>query len=245
MNKELIKEFNNVELLKEICKAYNYSASITDNQVVCIIDGGDENDYDTYKYNTVEEALIDWLDTLIESEMQYIEENANITWLQEIEYIKELRTNLLFDDNDTTLNDLLTYGDIPTNLYKNLSVFAKRQSILTNRYIRRAKALKRPGSYKAIENITLPVEFVLVDDKLEYVKIANKDFLKRLIFDLDSSEVDYLEQDVYSKKGLVDFMPLLPMDKVKKFEINVPVSIIVLPNNDIEIKRPVKYLELF
>lgn len=125
MNKNLIKEFNNTELLYEICQAYNYELKIINNQVLCIIEGGKEDDENNYTYNTIEDALIGWLDTLIESEINYIENNADITWEPEIEYIKELKTNLLFDKDSQALSKALTYGEIPSNLYKRLSVYRK------------------------------------------------------------------------------------------------------------------------
>lgn len=239
MNKNLIKEFNNVDLLKEICEAYDYTVEIIDGKVLCIIDGADKADEENFTYNSIEDALIDWLDTLIESEMCYIKEKVNISWICEIEYIKELKANLLFDESSTTLNESLTYGKIPSNLNKKLSVYIDKQSDLADEYI------KEYESDIKLKRATLPVEFVLVNNELEYVKIANKDFIKRLIFDADTSEIDFSEQDIYNREGLVDFMPLLPIDEVNKFEINIPVAIMVLHNNDIEIKTPIKYLELF
>lgn len=240
MNENLIKEFNNVDLLKEICEAYDYTVEIIDGKVLCIIDGADKADEENFTYNSIEDALIDWLDTLIESEMCYIKEKVNISWICEIEYIKELKANLLFDESSTTLNESLTYGKIPSNLNKKLSVYIDKQSDLADEYI------KEYESDIKLKRATLPVEFVLVNNELEYVKIANKDFIKRLIFDADTSEIDFSEQDVYTREGLVDFMPLLPIDEVNKFEINIPVAIMVLHNNnDIKIKTPIKYLELF
>ena len=243
MNKELIKKFNNEDLLKEICEAYNYSVKITNDKVICIIDGGDENDCDTYKYNTIEEALVDWLDTLLESEMEYVKDGVNISWEMEIEYIKEIRDKMFFNEASTSLDKALTYGKIPNNLYKRLSLFVEKQSDLVDRYIKQMNSFNKPNSFKLID-ISLPVEFILVDDKLEYIKIANTDFLKRLIFNSDTSEIEDLEQDTYSKKGLVKFMPLLPINKVTKFELNIPVAVSIKPNN-IEINTPVKYLYLF
>lgn len=239
MNKNLIKEFNNVDLLKEICEAYDYTVEIIDGKVLCIIDGADKTDEENFAYNSVEDALIDWLDTLIESEMCYIKEKVNTSWMSEIEYIKELKANLLFNESSTILNESLTYGKIPKNLNKKLSVYIDKQSNLVNEYIKEYESDIR------LKKATLPVEFLLINNKLDYIKIANKDFIKRLIFNADTSEIDFLEQDFYTKDGLIEFIPFLCIDEINKFEINVPVVVAVLPNNDIEIKTPVKYLELF
>lgn len=242
MNKKLIKEFNNTELLYEICQEYGYEPKIIDSQVSCIIEGGKEDDEDNYTYNTIEDALIGWLDTLIESEINYIENNADITWEPEIEYIKELKTNLLFDKDSQALSKALTYGEIPSNLYKRLSVYIESQTSLVNRTI---ENLKQIDSNIVALNLHLPVEFILVDNKVEYIKIANKEFLNRLIFKLDTSEIDSLEQDIYDKKGLIEFMPLLPIDKIKRFELNIPIALTISPNKKLQIQTPIRYMDLF
>lgn len=238
MKKQLIKEFNNEELLKEICESYDCELEIKDNKIICKTEDGE-----VFTYNNLEEALIDWLDTLTESEMCYIEAKSGITWLPEIDYIKEIKTKLLFNDK-TDLNQLLTYGQIPQSLYKQLSVFIDSQKRFVNDFIENRNINK---SNVKTKEILLPVEFVLFGNNIKYLKIANEEFLERLILHNDTSEIDFLEQSIYVKDECikkVTFTPLLPSNKVTKFEINIPVVIDISPNS-IKIKTPIKYVELF
>ena len=54
--------------------------------------------------------------------------NVDITWSQEIDYIKEIKTKLMFNKNSKALENALIYGDIPSNMYKKLSVFLDEQT---------------------------------------------------------------------------------------------------------------------
>lgn len=236
MNKQLIKNFNNEDLLKEICEAYDCELEITEDKIICRTE-----DNEIYKYNNIEEALVDWLDTLTESEMCYIEAKSDITWLPEINYITDIRTNLLFDNN-IDLSKFLTYGEIPKHLYKKLSVSIDKQEKCVDNYMK-----NKTQDSQALK-VSLPVEFVLSKNELRYIKIANEEFLKRLIIHNDTSEIGFLEQSIYVKNEYITksiFAPLLASNKSAKFEINVPIAISIDSNNNLKIKTPINYVELF
>ena len=74
-----------IELLKDI--GYWYGAQfIIGNKTYC-----KDEYYESYTYNTVDEALKDWLDTLIDSNKESINEGTELLWSkEEIELIKNL-----------------------------------------------------------------------------------------------------------------------------------------------------------
>lgn len=74
-----------IELLKDI--GYWYGAQfIIGNKTYC-----KDEYYESYTYNTVDEALKDWLDTLIDSNKESINEGTELLWSkEEINLIKNL-----------------------------------------------------------------------------------------------------------------------------------------------------------
>lgn len=74
-----------IELLKQI--GYWYGVQfIIGNKTYC-----KDEYYESYTYNTVDEALKDWLDTLIDSNKESINEGTELLWSkEEIELIKNL-----------------------------------------------------------------------------------------------------------------------------------------------------------
>ena len=241
MNKNLKSTQKNKLLLEEICEVYGYELLIKDNEIFCIIEGGDINDEETYRYTTFEEALIDWLPTLKESEENYIREDANITWINEINYIEDLKETTSTNSN-ISLDDYVTYGIVPNNLRARLLSFIKKQDELSDKMI---STMKLIDTKLISRKITLPVEFVLVDEILTYVKIVNESFLNRLILENDTSEIEPSEQYIYTKDGEVQMLPLIEMNRVKKFEVNIPICVALLDNGAIHIKTPLKYTDLF
>ena len=78
-------EERKIELLKDIGYWYNAQFTIGD-KVYC------EDEYNVpYIYNSVDEALKDWLDTLEESNINCLGDNCELLWCkEEIELIKNL-----------------------------------------------------------------------------------------------------------------------------------------------------------
>ena len=235
MKEKLTKKFNNHELLKDICKAYGYELEYKNELIVCTAD-----EEDNYEYKNIELALIDWLDTLIESELVYKTDNANITWKPEIEYIKELKSELLFDKNSNSLENALVYGEIPYIMRKQLSVFLDEQNKKVNNFIKISNDKRL--NVKAIK-ASLPVEFITKDENLAYITIAKKEFIERLVKG-DTSEVEYEEKTIYNKDGKIKDIPLIPLNSINKFELNIPVAITTI-NGNIRIQTPVNHLYLF
>lgn len=78
-------ENKKMELLKEICSWYNYNLTVEGNKII------DINNEDECNYETVEEGLRDWLETLEESNKCCINEKVEMLWSrEEIELIKQL-----------------------------------------------------------------------------------------------------------------------------------------------------------
>ena len=94
-----------------------------------------------------------------------------------------------------------------------------------------------------VAKASLPVEFIIKDENLAYITIAKKEFIERLIKG-DTSEVEYEEKSIYNKDGRIKDIPLLPINSINKFELNVPVAITMI-NKDIRIQTPLNYLYLF
>ena len=234
MEKKIVKKFDNKELLKDITNVYGYDIVYKGDSILLMSDEGLES---TYK--NIELALVDWLDTLIESEIEYRKDNVDTTWIEEINYIKDIKTRLLFDEDFKGLEEYLTYGEIPNNIRKELSVFLKERIERTDEFMKIAKKT----NIKTLK-ASLPVEFIIQDNEVKYIKIANKNYLERLIFEADTSEIEPFEKDIYTKDGLIENMPLLPMNEISKFELNVPVAL-TITNNTLRIHNPIKYLSLF
>jgi len=81
---------NKIKLMKEICDWYNYEMKEVDNKVI-VFDGG--NSY--FEYDSIDEALKDWLETLLGSNVDAKregKENANYClWNKEIiDFIESL-----------------------------------------------------------------------------------------------------------------------------------------------------------
>ena len=78
-------EERKIKLLKEI--GYWYGAQfIIGNKIYCA-----DKYYESYNYNTVNEALKDWLDTLIESNQELTNKGLELLWSkEEIDLIKNL-----------------------------------------------------------------------------------------------------------------------------------------------------------
>lgn len=235
MKEKTIKGFNNEELLKYICEAYDYDLKYNKDSVVCVADD------DEYIYKSLEEALVGWLDTLIESEMDYSMNNVDITWRPEIDYIKEIKTKLMFNKNSKALENSLAYGDIPNSMYEKLSVFLDEQTKRVDRFVQTKRDKK--SSIKAIK-ASLSVEFIVENNELKIVKIENKASLERLIFKGDTSEVEFYEKDIYDKNGILEDMFLIPINNVQKFELKIPVALTIV-NNCLRIQTPINYLYLF
>lgn len=230
-----MKNINKKEMLLYICNAYGYKVEYTGESVTCF------DDDSKYDYENIEYALIDWLDTLIESEIEFRKNNANVTWSSEIACIQKIKNNLLFNKESKALTKSLTYGKIPKYLNKQLSVFIDEQIKRVNKFV---KLSRNNQLDEKTYNVSLPIEFVLEKNKLKYISIANKDFLKRLIFEGDTSEIEFYEKDIYDKNGRLDYMPLISMDDISKFELNVPTAI-TIANNCLKIQTPINYIHLF
>lgn len=234
MEKKMVEKFNNEDLLRDICDVYGYDVVYKGDSILLMSNKGLES---TYK--NIELALVDWLDTLIESELEYRKDNVDATWIEEINYIKDIKTRVLFDENFKGLEEHLTYGEIPNSIRKELSVFLKERIERTDKFMEIAK-MTSMKSLKA----SLPVEFIMQEGELKYIKITNKSYLERLIFEGDTSEIEFYEKDIYAKDGLIENMPLLPINKLNKFELNIPVAL-TITNNTLRIHNPIKYLYLF
>lgn len=234
MKNKITQKFNKKKLLREICDVYGYEIIYDDEHVTLITD---EDILEGYE--NIDLALISWLDTLIESELEYRKDNVDATWIEEIDYIKNIKSNLMFDKNFKGLEEHLVYGQIPTNFKKNLSVYLKERIKNTDRYMDSLKRME----IKSIKAFLL-VEFVMKEDELKYIKIENEKSLERVIFEGDTSEIEPFEKDVYNKNGIIENMPLLPVNNISKFGLNIPVALTVT-DNTINIQNPINYLDLF
>ena len=235
----MIKKFDKLKLLKNICDAYDYDLKVEGKNITCINNDDDESEVN--KYNNIDLALIDWLDTLIESEIQYILDNVNISWRNEINYIKNIKVELMYNENSTSIDDTLAYGSIPENIKKNISVYLDEKIKRTEEFINLTK--NKNFSFKSYK-VSLPTEFVIKDGKLTYIKIPNKYFLERTLLQGCDAEIEFGEMDTYDKNGLIEYMPLTPIESVTKFILNIPVAI-TISNNYIRIQNPINYLYLF
>ena len=89
----MIKEFNKLELLRDICKFYNYELTLnSDNTIRCIGDDGYSTEY-RFTYKNIDDALIDWIDTLIDTDEDALNNECNAFWSKEIEFIKNIKLN--------------------------------------------------------------------------------------------------------------------------------------------------------
>lgn len=85
---ESIETFDNKELLKQICDFYGYTIEYLPDDYVYISDMY----FEANEYRSVELALIDWLDTLLESEDYRILHDIEMeSWEPAIKYIEELK----------------------------------------------------------------------------------------------------------------------------------------------------------
>lgn len=226
-------QFDNKELLRIICDTYDYEINCIGDKVVLTSDG------EISEYDSIELALIDWLPTLVESEIQYIIEEADISWIPEINQIKEIKNNLKYNGLSTSIKDTLVYGEVPKEMHKNISVFLDEQTKKVNNFIKMADEKKL--DIEAIK-ASLPIEFVLENEELKYIKIANLDFVKRLLKG-DTSEIECYEVDVYNNKGRIVDIPFISLSNTKKFEINVPI-VLTLKNNYLRLQTPIHPLYL-
>lgn len=88
----MMKEFNRKKkLLEKICGFYYYELTFTEESVIC---KGCEK---TLTYKNIDEALIDWVDTLIDTDEESLLNDNGAFWSKEIEYIKEIENNKLSD----------------------------------------------------------------------------------------------------------------------------------------------------
>lgn len=235
MNKETVK-FESEDLLKNICEIYGYDVKFENNKVICINDDLDECEFDN-----VELALIDWLETLIESEKQYIAEGAEVSLISEIDYIKEIKNNLMYNPESISLKDCLSYGEVPENMKKKLSVFLDEKIEKSNKFEKMVESGR--FTFNA-QKVSLPVEFVLNNNELSYIKIPNNLYLEKILFENDYSEIEPYEVDVYNKSGLMGDIPLLPSNSLSKFELSVPV-IVIISNERVRIHSNIDYISLF
>lgn len=240
MQKQIINviDINKEDLLKEIVDSYDYQLEINENKVICYDDIEEEES--VYRYKNIDEALIDWLDTLIESEMNYRLNNDDITWIDEINFINTIKEEVCFNENSTIINDNLIYGEVPSFLNKRLSVVLEEQEKKINKYIDRHSDKNTNG---VVQKLNLPIEFICNDKELLYVKIPNQEFIKRLM-DRDYSEIENDEMDIYNKYGLVEMLPLMRVGSTSKFSLNMPMVLINI-NKKIKVTGFIKYLHLF
>ena len=99
--------------------------------------------------------------------LQYIIEEADISWIPEINQIKEIKNNLKYNGLSTSIKDNLVYGEVPKEMHKNISVFLDEQTKKVNNFIKMADEKKL--NIEAIK-ASLPIEFVLENEEL-YVEI--------------------------------------------------------------------------
>ena len=232
--KKLVNKLSNEKLLEVITEVYNYDVIYNNDGSIIISD-----DESTDTYSNIELALIDWLPTLIESEQQYILEDADITWMPEINQIKEIKNNLKYNELSTSIKDNLVYGEVPEEMYKNISVFLDEQIKKVNDFIK----IKNENNLDIeIIKASLPTEFILENNELKYIKIANLDFIKRLL-NGDTSEIEDYEMDKYDINGKIIDIAFVSLMNTKKFEINIPV-VLTLKNKYLRLQTPVNSLYL-
>lgn len=236
MKKQIMKKFNNDDLLKEICEIYDYEIIHKEGSKLTLANGDNKYDYD----NTIL-ALVDFLDTLVESEELYRLEGSEITWIPEIDYIKELEAKLLFNENSNSINDTLLYGEVPEKIYKNISVYLDKQIKRTDNLL---KMYSERKTQKKIMRAFLTTEFIIEDGDIKYTKVAKKESLERVLLHGDTSELEIDEFDIYTKEGIIEEMPLLESSKIKKFAIDIPV-VVTLDRNSFEVQMNVNPIYLF
>ena len=227
-------QLDNKKLLEIICEVYDYKVKLNDDGSVELI--GDEIE----KYNSIELALVDWLDTLIESEEQYIVDEVDITWVPEINQIKEIKSELLYDNKSTSIEDNLIYGEVPKSLYKNLSAQLDEQIKKVNSFL---ELSKKYNLNKKVIKASLTAEFILEDGELKYLKLANLNSIKKLI-NGDTSELDFTDLDLYNHEGKLEERYFIPIDNLTKFVIDIPVVLTVSEDYYLTLETPVNPLYL-
>lgn len=159
------------------------------------------------------------METLIESEEHYILDEVDISWTSEINQIKEIKNELLYNNKSTSVEDNLIYGEVPKSLYKNLSVYLDNQIKKVNSFL---ELSKQHNLNKKIINASLTAEFILECDELKYLKLANLDSIKKLV-KVDTSELDFADIDLYNNKGRLEERYFIPIDNMSNFAIDIPV----------------------
>ena len=148
-----------------------------------------------------------------------------------------------FNTNKSFLDDYIGFGEVPPYMKDKLTDFIKKQE---NKVIKIKNSIKTMSSNHILATrITLPIEFIFVKNELKYIKIANDNFLNRLVLKQDTSESKHYEQYIYTKDGMIDIMPLLPINDVDKFELDVPICISIIENCNAKIETPINYKDLF
>lgn len=184
-----------LNLLKEICEEYDYDLLVTEKSVICKLRGSNHID-DIYKYNSIKDALISWKETLVESDKC----NDAPVWGKEISFINYLEEELPIAYGKFT-NEL---NDFYTRIYINQNIEVDK--LMDSFMLDSGKKVK----------VQIPVEIEYDKDTndIKRVSIAKISFLKRLIFDKDTSEIEKEEMDVYDKNGLIENIKLRPVNEI-------------------------------
>lgn len=223
MKNKTIKEFNKKELMKEIADFYGYDILFLENsQGSVVISNGQTQQI----HRNTELALLDWLDTLVESEIEHKKTNSDSLWDEEIKYIKNIEKNIVLNNPKDILNaKLRIYGDAPKDILEKITTAFMHASDGVSRFMDMfANNKSSDGSRGTLLVASLPVRLIVQDGKLEYVKMANKSFFERIFY--DDSELEWYEYDVFDERGLVtDFLPLFPINSIEKIDFNIPIVI--------------------
>lgn len=223
MKNKTIKEFNKKELMKEIADFYGYDILfLENNQGSVVISNGQTQQI----HRNTELALLDWLDTLVESEIEHKKTNSDSLWDEEIKYIKNIEKNIVLNNPKDILNaKLRIYGDTPKDILEKITTAFMYASDGVSRFMDMfANNKSSDGSRDTLLVASLPVRLIVQEGKLEYVKMANKNFFERIFY--DDSELEWYEYDVFDERGLVtDFLPLFPINSIEKIDFNIPIVI--------------------
>lgn len=80
----MINKYNKIKLLNEICDYYNYKLTFNGDKKI-IADSGMKDFY--FEYKTLDDALLNWVDTLIDTDDMLLSCGESVEWGNKINFI--------------------------------------------------------------------------------------------------------------------------------------------------------------
>lgn len=80
----MIIKYEKTKLLNDVCDYYNYKLTVNSDKKI-IADGGMKDFY--FEYKTLDEALLHWVDTLIDTDNMLLSCGELVEWGNKIDFI--------------------------------------------------------------------------------------------------------------------------------------------------------------